>query len=699
MRRRSSRLALATVLPVTTVAVLATAIMTVTPASAATVGQTWTAQSPPDLTAATGTIQAMSCVSTTRCTAVGYYNNSDAVPAPLAQVWNGHSWRLQDAAIPPASSSFTPNFTGVSCLSARFCLAVGSTDTEALNGATGFAETWNGTAWTLVPIAQPSGSIGSRLYAVSCVTTGFCEAVGVYRTSEDTYSLAERWNGSSWQVQSSPNQSGQSTETWLDGVSCVSVKFCQATDSMGPLIAQWNGTAWTATTAPGDPELSSVSCTATIFCQATGTSEAGLIGERWNGTSWQVVTIAKSASGLRLSSVSCPLSSFCEATGYEQDGNPNGSYAGFAATWNGTTWQTQAVPPTGAGDTATNLAAVSCVSARYCEAGGSFPVQMDVWNGTAWSAQQPLIPQTPVDNDLAGVSCLSATSCEAVGGIFANPSGLPETWNGTTWQVQANTSLYGAFSSISCLSATFCEATGQEFAQWNGTSWTTQPTFPAPAYQSVSCGSTTFCVAVGDRGAATWNGTTWAATALPTANGPYGAVSCVSATFCMTVAPSYSTTPGATAALWDGTSWTTQTVPGPPGSTKLSLRTISCVSATFCELAGLSGDTAFTDTWNGTAWTEQATLPAPSGSDEAVPWSLTCLSATNCTLAGSSFTSAGTQYALIEGWDGTSWTVETSSTQPGSWLSGVSCVAAGSCVAVGSVQQGPVTANLAEVSS
>lgn len=695
MRRLAGRAA--AVLAVALVPVM----LVVTPGSAAGMSQRWKVQRPPDVTAPTGSIQAMSCVSSQLCTAVGNYDNSAGVQAPFAEVWNGSSWRLEDAVSPPVSSSFTPSFTGVSCLSGQFCMAVGSTDTDALDGVSGFAEAWNGSAWSLVPIAQPPGAIGSELTAISCVTADFCEAVGVYRTAQATDSLAERWNGSHWRIQISPNQSGEYAETWLSGVSCVSTRFCQATDSSGPLIAQWNGSHWTARTAPRDPaSLSSVSCESIAFCQAVGITGASLVSERWNGTRWQAATIVKAANGKQINAVSCGSASFCEAVGSRPSTKPGGSDAGFAVVWNGTSWRTQAVPTTETVAYGASLAAVSCSSDQYCEAGGSFPVKVDAWNGVAWMEQRPLIPRTPVDNDLDGVSCLSATFCEAVGGAGTNPSGLPEVWNGTKWTLQARASLYGDFSSVSCVSATFCEATGAEFAQWNGTTWKAQPFYPAPEYQSVSCASTAFCVAVGDNGAATWNGTTWKQATLPTASGSYISVSCVSATFCEAVAPNNSLRSGpGIAAQWNGTSWTSQPVPGPAGSTGVLLYSVSCISATFCEVAGLSGSTAFTDAWNGNAWEEQGALPVPAGSTRILPWSVSCVSAVDCSLAGGSTTSTGKGHRLIEGWDGTSWTIETTSAEAGSWLHGISCLAAGPCIAVGWAPKGPVTATLAEISS
>lgn len=657
----------------------------------------WTVQPTPNPVMPNGLIQGMSCVTSEFCAAVGSYDNGAGVYGPLALTWDGHSWHLRDAVDPnPTASSQNADFTGVSCLSASFCMAVGSTDAYGLTGVSGFAELWNGAAWRPEPFAKPTGSTGWNVDAVSCVTRTFCEAVGVYATpSLQNDSLAERWNGTRWAVQPSPNQAGQYTDTELTSVSCVSARFCQATDDAGPLIEQWNGRKWSGRTLPDSDGFTVVSCTSAAFCQALGRSNTGLISERWNGTAWRRTVIQTPAAEPHISAVSCRSATFCEAVGYD---NVTGTGAYYAAEWDGKSWHARDLPVPAVAYQG-SLNAVSCVSGHYCLAAGASlrPVQALIFNGKSWSTARTLILDGAVSNYLYSVSCLSAIFCEAAGVSDMNPSGLPEMWNGRTWNIQANSSLYARFNSVSCVSRVFCEAVGDQAARWDGTAWTYQP-MPATFYKTVSCGSASFCVAVGPGNAAVWNGTMWSATSLPDENtASYVSVSCVSATFCETVGDTSLDGPGA-AAQWNGRSWKTQPVPGPPGSTGVNLTALSCATSTSCELTGSTRQGSFTDGWDGTSWKEQGLLPVPSGSAGVLPSALSCPSATNCTLAGDSLTSSESEQALIEGWDGATWTIQTTSAAAGSVLSGVSCLANGHCEAVGSQPGGLVYRTLAVTS-
>jgi hypothetical protein len=95
------------------------------------------------------------------------------------------------------------------------CTAIGPT----------FAERWNGLSWQLqtVPVPTPS----TELVAVSCPTPFNCTAAGTsYDSSSQEYStLAEFWNGSTWQIQTTPNAAGSSL---VSGVSCVPSGECTA---------------------------------------------------------------------------------------------------------------------------------------------------------------------------------------------------------------------------------------------------------------------------------------------------------------------------------------------------------------------------------------------------------------------------------------------------------------------------------------
>jgi hypothetical protein len=113
-------------------------------------------------------------------------------------------------------------------------------------------------------------------------TVASCTAVGVTCTAGDAPSpRAERWNGTSWAIQTTPNPLGD-TDIGLNGVSCFSASTCTAIGnyqhgSVGPTLAeQWDGTSWVLQSTPnpkGFPVnyLYGVSCSAGTCIAAGGT--------------------------------------------------------------------------------------------------------------------------------------------------------------------------------------------------------------------------------------------------------------------------------------------------------------------------------------------------------------------------------------------------------------------------------------------
>jgi hypothetical protein len=678
----------------------AAALIVSVPGAATGASAAWTIQASPNATVPSGQVQAVSCRSSTACTAVGYYLDRAGLYVPLAETWNGSSW-AQQAAPSPAGAQ-VPGLDGVSCVSASFCEAVGISDESVLSESTGFAEMWNGSSWSLQSAPSPAGATSVVLKAVSCISASFCEAVGSYTADDAILSLAEEWNGIAWTVQSTPDQAGV-TATQLDGVSCVSTTFCQAVDFYGGIAAAWDGTSWTAQTVPipsgmTSPSLLSVSCPSHTFCEAVGeydnpqvTNAETLFAETWNGTSWQEQSVPQAADGQLLQAVSCVSAAFCEAVGYvEADVSGTTTFHALAEVWRGSAWHLQQ-PPSASGTAITDLQGVSCPAADACEAGGFLPVRMEVWNGTFWAMQQSLSPPGAADNTLDGVSCLTAAFCEAVGFDSGPHGGLAEVWNGSAWKIQPSAVPLPSLTAVSCVTASFCEAvgslTGNAAAMWNGTSWQPQPT-PGPEYSAVSCASATFCQAVGPN-YAVWNGTSWSPESLPAVtDGGYTGVSCVSATSCEVVGTGRATTDFAAAAHWNGTSWTAQSVPEPAGAKGATLTRVSCPTATYCAAVGDSSVGAYSAAWNGTAWTAQAVLPVPSGAASDTLIGVACTSASACTAVGDS-RGAASPYAeltLAEAWNGTSWSIQDtpSPAATGNALNGVSCVTAGPCVAVGS---------------
>lgn len=144
--------------------------------------------------------------------------------------------------------------------------------------------------------------------------------------------------------------------------------------------------------------------------------------------------------------------------------------------------------------------------------------------------------------------------------------------------------------------------------------------------------------------------------------------------------------------------WTIVSSPNATTTDRNELLGVSCVSSTFCmavgdygtgEQAGPAGPITQTlvEMWNGSAWTIVAS-PNPSAGDPSVLKSVSCLAATSCMAVGSS-TSAASPYqvdGLAEEWNGSTWTIVPVPQSPkhsSTSLSGVSCTKSTFCMAVG----------------
>jgi Tfp pilus assembly protein PilX len=234
--------------------------------------------------------------------------------------WTGNSWGGV------ATGMATSTWTGVYCISANLCVAVGN----ASGGNPGLAH-WNGSAWAQ---DTPSGSTsGANMAAVNCGSSTDCWAVGASSGGKNFYN----WNGSAWTgvsvsglatadfpvngvfcnsstdcwaVGSNANFPRKNGATWVDfatglpNAATYNSIFCNASNDCwvvgnvnggNDLIAHWNGTAWSRDTSNPTPtvNLEAVTCAGPNDCWAAGSTASGGI-LHYNGTNWAVFT----ASGL-----------------------------------------------------------------------------------------------------------------------------------------------------------------------------------------------------------------------------------------------------------------------------------------------------------------------------------------------------------------------------------------------------------------
>jgi hypothetical protein len=124
---------------------------------------------------------------------------------------------------------------------------------------------------------------------------------------------------------------------------------------------------------------------------------------------------------------------------------------------------------------------------------------------------------------------------------------------------------------------------------------------------------------------------------------------------------------------------------------------VSCPSAAFCVAVGSdeSGSGALVETWNGTSWSVTQSPPVGTSVLRAVA----CPSATFCAAVGDTEGGTGGTEAVTELWDGTTWSAPPAPlVEGGRWnsLSAVTCSAASACSATGTYQSDQGDTPLAE---
>jgi hypothetical protein len=321
-------------------------------------GSSWTLATVPQLSGGDGGgLFAATCLDASDCWAVGtVLADGGGHPAgALIENWDGSGWQV----VPAAAGAPGAILEGISCVGASACWAVGFS-TDATGNALGeVTETWDGSAWSLVPGAD-TGQPYSQLDAVSCMTTADCWAVGaagpiqqnpkflpIFPAAAGDQGLVEHWDGVAWSVV--PSAAAASPDGgYLGAVTCVSASDCWATgsttDAAGTsdrtLIENWNGAAWSAV-ASADPAgqpadyLNGVTCLGPDQCWAVGSSGSKGGGggtqftpqtfiESWNGSAWSIDPSPATASSL-LGSVTCVRSVACWTVGaVATDSSQNG---------------------------------------------------------------------------------------------------------------------------------------------------------------------------------------------------------------------------------------------------------------------------------------------------------------------------------------------------------------------------------------
>jgi hypothetical protein len=280
---------------------------------------------------------------------------------------------------------------------------------------------WDGNAWSAVPAQLPSEDPYSFFNGVIAITSRNVWAVGYSLDGDGVVfsNLIEHWDGTSWQIVSSPNLAFR--DNLLYAIAAVSpndiwaVGYTDTTSGphhFNPLALHWDGAAWTTVPTP-------TTHGGTLFAvQALASDNVWAVGEdqlrsgqtltsttyilHWNGTRWNVVSSPNQPVAVNaLFGVSGVAADDVWAVGFTGVSfTDNGA---LAMHWDGSAWT---IVPTATTSGADPLSAVVAVTPRNVWAVGTVDGNplTERWNGTAWS----IIPTPPAEPgaDL-GAICVS----------------------------------------------------------------------------------------------------------------------------------------------------------------------------------------------------------------------------------------------------------------------------------------------------
>jgi hypothetical protein len=343
------------------------------------------------------------------------------------------------ASTPAALPTHPARFTAVSCLRAKWCMAVGSfTTTESSKNITrSLAEVWHGGSWRTL-LTPP----GAGLRTVTCSSDSYCVATGVYAGGRQ---VSVSWDGVLWSGLPNPAHQAAPPDCASPAV-CLTINGA-GSDGSGPVVEAWSGQQWQSYPAQTSVcliagtrcGLADVSCGSTVNCVAVGSAQYNQAGDvrpeaaAWNGAAWTISRPPASGSRSVDTADSC-AGTFCLAIGVSA--SARGDRLRLAA-YNATSgrWTSQPagqVVASSCGRGCFPPGSLSCGSAANClEFSGNGNL---AWNGRA------LRPAPSVSAGRgSGLGAVSCGTYYCLAGGYRTINGLTrplaELWNGATWKI------------------------------------------------------------------------------------------------------------------------------------------------------------------------------------------------------------------------------------------------------------------------
>jgi Bacterial Ig-like domain (group 3) len=393
----------------------------------------------------------ISCASPGDCTAVGdYYAGGEDEQGFVDSQSNG-TWAVAQEV--PGVTALTVGehslLESVSCASAGNCSA-GGTYTTAASGSAFLVDETDGTWGSAVEVpgiaSLADGVTAAEITSVSCGSPGNCSAGGYFFGKTDGAFVVNETDGTWSNAEAVPGLAVLNTANGaaVSSISCASAGNCSAggyyseTDSSRPpaqavqrqafVVDETDGSWGDAEEVPGTAALStdhyaettSVSCASAGNCAAGGvywtgaTSSQDFVVDETAGT-WGTAGAVPGLTALNpdghadLNSISCGSAGNCAVGGSYGGGGADEAFV--ADETNGSWGAAEYVPGLAAlAVGGVQLTSVSCASAGYCSAGGSYYAYGPL--GAPFEVKKPFV----VNEATGSATALTLTTTAAVYG-------------------------------------------------------------------------------------------------------------------------------------------------------------------------------------------------------------------------------------------------------------------------------------------
>lgn len=268
-------------------------------------GANWSVIASPNVGSGNNSLEAVTAISATNMWAVGLFNMKKDVSQPLIEHWDGVRWQVVSGPEVKNSTGVADSLLmGVTAIAPDDIWAVGSYNSGTIGPFLPIYEHWNGIKWSLIftPTTFPAGG---NLNAVAASSSTNAWTVGFSVQGNGSSALLAHWDGSRWNIV----HDAAAGKIFLGGVAVLAADNAWAvgqavtTDAQGDithtLIEHWDGTHWNVVSSPNpgsrtdQPTLFAVAGSPASNVWAVGTDQtdnaSNTLIEQWDGHHWSIV--------------------------------------------------------------------------------------------------------------------------------------------------------------------------------------------------------------------------------------------------------------------------------------------------------------------------------------------------------------------------------------------------------------------------